>query len=185
MRKTLFKAAIVGGIIAFLWSIFSWTAIDWPSMVFKTFCDERKVAQVIQDNTTSSGMYLLPNPYGETEGDSSFRSELYKNGPIVFASVQKDGIKDMKSSLVLSFISEILAAFIIAWGLSKTKGLSYLQKVGFVTLYGGVMISILGILPGFLWKGFPFLYTLLSIFDIVLGWVLAGLAMAKIVARKE
>jgi hypothetical protein len=67
----------------------------------------------------------------------------------------------------------------------QTKGLSYSRKVVFITLLGGVLVSILGIFPAYLWKGFPAQYVLCMMADTIVAWLLAGLAMAKIVAKTK
>jgi len=184
MQKSLVKSAIIGGIIAFVWAIFSWTAIGWPSHTFKSFCDENKVAQVIQENTLQSGVYLLPNPYAPgTDKQVSQRNTMFKNGPVMFATVQKKGLTGMTGSLVLALISQIVAAYLITWALLKTKGLSYFRRVVFVAILGGVIVSILGIFPAYLWKGFPLTYVLFCMIDTTIAWLLAGFAMAKLVSK--
>lgn len=188
MQKTLVKCAIAGGVIAFLWAIFSWTVIGWPSHAFKSFCDEKKVAHVIQENTLQSGVYLLPNPYARgsdlyTDKQVSQRNNIFKNGPVMFATVQKNGVTGMTGSLIGALISQIVAAYLITWALLKTKGLSYFQRVVFIAILGGVIVSILGIFPAYLWKGFPLTYVLFCMIDTTIAWLLAGFAMAKLVSK--
>jgi hypothetical protein len=184
MKGYIVKGAIVGGLIAFLWSIFSWTAIGWPSWVFKSFSNEEKVAAVIRQNVNESGVYLLPNPYVDScEKGSIQKKSLYKNGPVVFATVQAHGIKNMKRSLLLSIITEVVSAGFITWALLKTKPMRYWQRAFFVFILGGVLVTLVNLLPGFYWKGYPLSYTLISAFDLMIGWALAGLALAKITAK--
>lgn len=186
MQKTLWKSAIVGGIIAFVWAIFSWTAIGWPSQVFKSFADEQSVANVIRNNAPESGVYLLPNPYAPgSEQQMAQRNTLFKNGPVMFATVQANGLSGMTRSLILAFIIQIVAAYLITWALMKTRGLSYFRKVLFIVMLGGVLVSVLGVFPAYLWKGFPLQYVVYVMVDTIIAWLLAGFAMAKIVGRSS
>ncbi|NDD58514.1 MAG: hypothetical protein EBZ47_04570 [Chlamydiae bacterium] len=182
MNKVLLKAAIVGGIIAFVWSIFSWGVIGWPKYIFQSFTNEEKVAEVIQSHAQVDGIYLLPNPY-EKEGMNSKASKqnIFSKGPIVYATVVKHGLGDMRVSLVFSFISQLFTAYIIGWIVIRTKGNQYWPKVFYVTLIGGVVVSLLGIFPSYLWKGDSGLYVIISMVDYTIAWLLAGLAMIKII----
>ena len=178
MRHILWKGALAGGIVAFMWSIFSWTAIGWPGKVFQSFSDEDKVAQVIHENTLQSGVYLLPNPYVRGPGHCDARTaNLLKNGPVVFATVQRNGVEDTMIHLVVSFVSYLLTAFLLSWAVCKTRAMLYFQKVIFITLMGGFVVSLNGILPSYLWRGFPLNYTLICMADAVIAWFLASLAM--------
>ena len=89
---------------------------------------------------------------------------------------------DMNTPMVFSFLSLLLAALLITWLLMQTSGLSYIRQVMFVTAIGlsaGVMVH----LPYWNWWKFPLCYTIVSIFDLVIAWFLAGLVMAKMCQR--
>jgi hypothetical protein len=165
----------------------SWMMLPWHAQTLNKFTDECKVAQVIRNNAPTSGVYILPNMYAYT--DSTSQQEMVKGssmmdkGPVVFASVMRDGMGKMTARpFVISLILQIIGAGIVTWMLMKTKGLSYRQQVGFVTLFG-VAVAILGILPQWNWWGFSIGYTLSCMIDLVIGWFLAGLAIAKLCKR--
>jgi hypothetical protein len=152
--------------------------------VFKKFDDEGSVAHAIRNNAPVSGVYILPNTYSYGSSTSSEDMErgmsLMQNGPTMFACVQVQGMGARTlRPFVVSLIIQIIGAGIVSWMVLQTKGLNFKQRVGFTTLYG-VAIWVLGILPGWNWWGFSAAYTFFFLFNLVVGWFLAGLAIAKI-----
>jgi|ERR1700722_16892441 len=183
-KKKLFRGAIIGGVIVFLWCLISWMALPWHSMVFKKFDDESSVAHAIRNNAQESGVYILPNTFKYNPSTSNEEMEqgmmMMQRGPTMFASVQVNGMghKSVRP-FVISLILEIIGAGIVTWMLLQTKGLKYKHRVGFVTLYG-LAIGVLGILPAWNWWCFSLSYTMVIFLDLIIGWFLAGLAIAKI-----
>ena len=185
MSRSLLKSALIGGLIVFVWGIISWMVLPMHKHCFQKFTNESRVASVIRDNAPEKGLYILPNTYGYDENScpSEMRKsvEMMDNGPFVFASVVPNGIgRGIAGPLVISFVIQVIGAFIVSWMLSRTKGLHFWQKVKFVTLFG-LAVGVLGLLPSWNWLGFPAGYVVLNIVNLVISWFLAGLAIAKIV----
>ena len=183
-KKKVVKGAIIGGVIVFLWCLVSWMILPWHSMVFMKFNDEQSVAQAIKDSAPASGIYVLPNTYDYSSSTPTEQMQeglaLMQAGPTMFASVQIQGIGQKSvRPFVISLLIQIIGAGIVTWMLLHTKGLQYKQRVGFATLYG-IAIWILGVLPSWNWWYFPMSYILFILFNLVVGWFLAGLAIAKI-----
>ncbi|MBS0603891.1 MAG: hypothetical protein JSS60_02510 [Verrucomicrobia bacterium] len=187
MSRTNLKAAIIGGLIVFIWGMFSWMVFPWHQSTLKKFTDESEVADVIKDNAPVAGVYVLPNTFAYSEKTS--HSEMTKgmkmmeNGPFMFATVKPNGMGPMTMGpFVFSLILQIVGAFIVTWMLMQTKGLSFKKKVGFVTLFG-VSIAILGQLPEWNWWGFSGCYVTTNMADLIVGWFLAGLGIAKVLQK--
>ena len=181
MRKGLFLGALIGAIIAFVWSFLSWTVLPWYKNSFKSFCDSKKVASVIKENATSGqGIYLLPNCDGECteQQEQQWRCD-YKKGPIVYAMVTPEG-KDfsMVPNLIIQFITLFVAAGIISYIVSGIKGSSYGCRLLVATLIGifsGWMMAV----PGWNWWNAPVAFSFIEFFDNTIMWFLAGLGIAK------
>lgn len=170
MTKMFFKSSLTGGIILFIWNAISWMVLPWHMMTIQHFQNEPAVSQAIQHNATTSGIYLLPLQYSVNNA----------NSPMIFASVHLQGMGSMNSALIIQFIIQIAGAFLVTWLLSKTKNLSYWGRVKFIFVFA-LAAAIITELPYWNWFAFSTGYTLVGIADILLGWFLAGLAMAKIV----
>lgn len=183
MYKKLVKGALIGGFTVFIWSMLSWMVLPWHTQVYCKFIDEAEVAKVFKENTSQSGMYILPNTshYSNNTPEKEIRKaeEILKTGPFVFASITLGGMQKMGIvTLMISLCSYILAAAIASWMLLQTQGLCFLEKTLFVTMIG-LLTAILGVLPTWNWWHFSTVYTLVSCLDLVIGWALAGLLMAK------
>jgi hypothetical protein len=189
MNKSLVWCGILGGIIVFIWGMVSWMVLPWHMMTMNKFYNEEQVAHVIKQNASESGMYMLPCTHC---GDSSASErqirrgkEMMRNGPMVFSAVKLEGMDPTSvRPFIRGLIIDIIAAFFITWLLLQTKGLKYGKQVWFVTVIG-LIAGILGLLPGWNWMGFSSSYTLLCILDLVIGWFLAGLLIAKLASHKR
>lgn len=183
MGKKFIRGAVIGGVIVFLWCLLSWMLFPWHKQMFKQFEDERSVAEVICNNASASGIYLLPNTfaYDTATADDTVQSGLMMmhNGPTMFASVQVNGMPQTTARpFVVSLLLQVVGAAIVTWMVLQTK-LRFKQKVVFVTLYG-IAVGLLGVLPAWNWWAFSPIYTLYLFANLVIGWFLAGLAIAKI-----
>jgi hypothetical protein len=173
MKASLIKAAIAGGIVAFLWGVVSYMVLPWHMMTMHPFKDEEAVSKVIAEHVEGSGVYILPF-HGCKERED-------KPGPFVFATVDLKGMcgSSMAVPLARSLIIQIVAAFFITWMLTKTKGLKHMEKAGFAAM-AGLFAGFVGLLPGWNWVAFPLGYTLIGMLDLVIAWFLAGLTISKI-----
>jgi hypothetical protein len=187
MPKTHVKAAIVGALIAFIWSMFSWMALPWHQKCINQFTFEDDVASVISDNAPVAGIYVLPNTFGYgSESDSKEMQRAMnrmENGPFMFASIQPNGVGKMTMKpYVIYLILQFIAAYIVTWMLLQTKGLAFKMKVAFVTLFG-LSAGILAELPDWNWWGFSFGYIMTNVVDLAIAWFLAGLGIAKVLKK--
>jgi hypothetical protein len=187
MSKTLLKAAVLGGLIVFVWGMFSWMIFPWHQSCLKKFTHESEVASVIRDNAPVSGVYVLPDTFAYNEHTSHAEmargKEMMERGPFMFATVRSNGMGKMTlRPFIFSLIIQIIGALIVTWMLMQTKGLIFWKQVRFITLFG-LGVAILGELPDWNWWGFSCAYVCINIADLVIGWFLAGLGIAKVLKR--
>lgn len=179
MKKGLVRAALIGGVILFVWGFISWMVLPWHRMQYHRFKDERQVQQVIKQNAPEAGVYVLPHCCNQ---DKEELSSLKNEGPVLYGVVRMTGYHMGAKPLIISLITQILGAAVIAWMLMQTKYKEYKDKVFFVTV-AGFLVGLLGLVPGWNWWGFPMSYTLVMWLDLVIGWFLAGLAMGKLLKK--
>ena len=173
MKKAV--AVIICAIIFFAWGFISWTVLPWHDMVANEFTNESEVAEVIKANAPKAGVYYLP-----------FAHEDHKAGnTAAFVNALPEGYEPgMKKQFVFQFIADLISALIIVCLLSQTAGLSYLKKVGFVTLIGAA-IGFTSHFPYWNWFGFSTQYVVVTVADSTAAGLLAGLAVAKLVATSD
>lgn len=170
------KNGIIGGIILFIWGMISWMVFPWHMNVINGFTDSTAVAQAVTSNAPRSGIYVLP--YTQADSESATTTQVM---PQLFLSVNLKGAETMMiKPMVIGLLTQIIAAILVAWMLSKVVGLSYFGRVGFVVVFA-LAAGIVTDIPYWNWFAFDANYTLIVIADMLIGWFLAGLAMAKFV----
>jgi len=89
----------------------------------------------------------------------------------------------MVKPIIIGLISQVLSAWLITALLitaAKSKSLTYCAQVRFVMLIA-LTAGILCHLPNWNWWGFSTGYTLVAIVDMLIGGLLLGMVLAKIV----
>ena len=183
MKHKLLKCGLIGGLVLFVWSAIFWMVFACQKNYMMGFSDESDVASAIVDNAPKSGIYILPNVGGKS-GNSDQMKEAEKKmaqGPFVFAAVKLEGKNPrMGSALFGSLILKIVAACLVTWLLIQARIGEFRRAVKFVTIVG-VVVGILVAFPHAIWFGFPAGYVFCSLIGTIVGWFLAGLAIAKFV----
>ncbi len=172
LKKTI--AAIICAAVLFAWGAVSWMVLPWHQMVANEFTDETEVADAIRENAPRAGVYYLP-----------FAHEDHKAGETAaFVNALPQGYDPgMTKQFVTQFIGNLISALIVICLLSQAAGLGYWGRVGFVALVG-VAIGFVSHFPYWNWFGFPTPYVIVTFFDGLIAWLLAGLVMAKLVGKK-
>ena len=103
--------------------------------------------------------------------------------PLIFASVHLEGLSpSMGIPMLIGLISQIIAATFVGWLLTRTTGLGFIGRVSFVMIFA-LAASIVTYGPYWNWFAFDTRYTLVCIADLLIGWFLAGLILAKFCKR--
>ena len=182
--KNILTGSVAAALLLFIWSMLSWTMLDWHKESFLSFKDEKAVSTVIRANAPESGVYILPNIHRENKevadidaGVAEESSSLMETGPLVFGTVYLSGMGSMFPYMMLSLMINFLSAFLVACLLSTTGDLRYFGKVGFVMIFA-LAASVACHLPYWNWWHFPMSYTAIAFADMLIGWYFAALALA-------
>lgn len=182
MGKALIKGTLLGAIILFIWTALSWMVLPWHCNTLKKYTDEKSVAAIIKTNTTESGIYVLPHMCDSTMSKEEHMQASAK-GPLVFSVIRRDGYNfSSPKPYIGAFVIYLVGAFFVTYLLLQTRDSTYLNRVWFVTVFG-IAAGILAVFPNWNWWGFSLDYTLVGFLDFVIGWFLAGLALAAVTKR--
>lgn len=167
--KSILIGGILGGLILFIWSAVSWMALPWHHASFQKFDQEKVVEIVIQSNAIRKGIYLLPH-------------ERAAEGPFAFVVMSPKGWGSMPLHMAFGLLIQITGAMLVtaALVLVKKPTASFVEKFGFVLLFA-LAAGVVCELPYGNWWGFPMDFILLAFADLLIGWTLAGLAIAKVI----
>lgn len=179
MKKLL--AAVVGALIVFVWSFVAHVLLPLGMVGVDPLPDEEAVVEVLRDTIAEPGLYYFPAyPHDATEEQEAEFTARHEAGPLGTLVYQPGGKPAMASGQLLTELGTcILAALVLAFLLAYLTG-SYLCRVALaasVGLFGWFSIQ----LSYSIWYGFPLDYTIAAGVMEVVGWLLAGLAMAKLI----
>jgi hypothetical protein len=186
MTGALIKGTILGGVVLFGWSTLSWTVLGLHTNSLLHFTNETDVAQVMLDNAPQPGIYTLPADVSKAVGmsDEQFKAaqmvadDRMKRGPELFAAVRLGGVGSMTPHIVIQVLTQFITAFLATLLLCNSRARSYWGRVAFVVciaLAGGVAC----VLPEWNWWSFSTAYTATAFADLLIGWFLAGLLLAR------
>jgi hypothetical protein len=188
MLRRLALGGFFGGVVMFVWVAVSWLTLPWHNATLLKFSDEVAVAAIITENAQRSGVYLLPNPQkfapeaGEAEQLRHFdeASARMKQGPLVFASVKREGANlDNPVPFILSLATRVIAALLMTGLVLLCARPGYWQRVAFVTSLG-VLMGLMAVFPCWNWWKFDPVFTLVNFVDYVIQALLAGMVIAGI-----
>ena len=179
--KVLIKGALIGGLVAFIWMNISWMVLPWHQMTISTLPNDAPIAESLKNNVTESGLYILPWTADHTKEAMVEINQKMEKGPYAYMVLHPNGLKiNMIKMMLFGLLFNIVIAFMLTFLLMKTKGLSYIQKVGFVKM-AAIAGALVIVVPNLIWWHFPLAYTLVTIVDTAFTWGFAGLAIGKIV----
>jgi len=188
--EKIVKCGIVGGFVLFIWAAILYTLIPWHGHQMKSFSNEKSVRNTIASNIDGSGLYMLPNleKYQDNPQQMEDAKARMREGPFVVAAVRANGMEPgIKGNMIASLIFKIVSAGLASWLLLRTypqHAPNFIQAVRFMIVVG-ILVGLSTTAPCFIWFGFPLTLSLASFFEIVVGWLFAGLAIANIVAKSH
>ncbi len=175
--KILLKGTLAGGVVAFIWSMISWSALPWHFDVLHAVPNEAEVARTLKSDTPQAGVYVIPDP---SKPDMEEFHRKLSDGPYAYMLIRPGGVSpNMPLMILKGILLHLVIAFMLTWLVTKAPGLGFLQRVGLVVVavLTGTFFAHLGYLN---WWFFPLDYTLIYIVDVAIGWALAGAAIAKL-----
>ncbi|RNF82065.1 hypothetical protein [Montanilutibacter psychrotolerans] len=182
-------AAIIGGIVMFIWGAVAHMALPIGEAGFRFPPQQEAVLDAIGQSATEPGVYMYPSMEMEKYGDEAAMKaflEESRGKAYAFVVYQPDGnpaTTSMAPNLGKQFVSVLLASAVLAWILSLGAW-SFGRRVlvaGAAGLFSWLAISV----PYWNWYMFPLTFTLGALAEQVIGWLLAGAAMAWWLGRKD
>lgn len=184
-------AAAAGAVIVFIWGAISWMVLDYHWSVVGPLPDEPAVTQALQASGLKTGVYFAPcppHPAPTAEQMQAFEAR-HRAGPVYQIHYRAEGSEPMAppvfaKGLLINFVAAYIAALVAQ--LAANAGAGWFRRCFTVALVG-VFGALVG--PVYLgnWDNWPDNYTTVLAIDTVIGWTLAGAAIAMITraARKD
>lgn len=178
-------AAIAGGLIVFCWSFVShmMLPIAEMGMHMEKLPGEVALRSALTEHLPESGLYFIPgmDPALESEPAKQWEeaAERMASGPVALMVVRKEGSSGMAKELGFEGLTNIFGALVAALILSCIPCAFFCRVlvVAALGLFSWISIDASHVI----WYGFPIEYAAGQLIDHLVGWSLAGLAIAAIV----
>lgn len=174
-------AALLGAIVFFFWGFVSHTFLPIGQMGMKMATSETPIIAALRDNLPGEGVYVVPGLAPEKMADEAAAKAYSANAkanPYAFVIYQPQG-KDrleMTDNLVKQFVSVLPAALLVAYILAL--GVFGFGKRVLISTLLGLFAWLTVSVPHWNWYRFPLDFTIGALLDQVIGWMLAGVAIA-------
>jgi hypothetical protein len=180
--KRFILGVIAGAVIMFVWGALSHMVL-LKGVGFRTLNSESAVLGQLKGSIQEDGLYFFPgidlrgNPTAE---ENLAWEDKYRAGPTGLLLYHPTGGTPVSANkLLVQMLSNLMAATIAAFLVSKMLA-PFWQRVLAISLLGAfAWVSVSGIYWN--WYGFPDSFFVAQGIDQTAGWLLAGIAIAKIV----
>src|SRR5262245_57060531 len=180
--KRIVIGSIAGAAIMFVWGAFSHLVL-LIGVGFRPLPNEDAVLEMLRSSIPEAGLYFFPGRdlRGKLtpEQEATWKNK-YRTGPTGMLILRREGGGPVSTrKLLIQLLSHFLAAAIAALLVSRIVG-AYWQRVmsiAFIGVFGWLSISVIY----WNWYGFPGTFFIAQGVDQGVGWLLAGLAIARVV----
>jgi hypothetical protein len=132
---------------------------------------------------SGTAMYFVPGmqkPDG-SHADREPWSNAFNTGPFALALVRPGAAPwSMGMRMAGSLLIQFVGALTLAWILKHCPKQTYWGRVS-VCAAAGFFAGVVGWLPAWNWWDFPLVYCLVNAADLLIGGVVAGLVLAKVI----
>lgn len=182
-------AGIAGGIVVFVWGFVSHVLLPVGEMGMRAPGNEDAVIAAAKSSLSEPGIYYVPyiaSDRMEDEAASKAWAEKAMASPYAFIVYQPtaDGDpRDMSRELSIEAGTNVLSALIaalIASGLALGTGGRILAVAGM-----GVFATLAVNVPMWNWYRFPLEFTQGQAIGHIVGWLLAGIAIAWVLPKRN
>jgi len=187
MNKVLLPG-ILGGLLVFIWSAFAHMVLPIGQMGLKGIPNnEGPVLDAMKSNIQRPGIYFMPGIDMSRKPTDAELNALYAKaeaGPTAFLVYHPTGAKAMTpGQLIRQALFNIVCGLIAAFIISATVA-SLTTRAVMITLMG-LFAWVEVNLPYWNWYRFPADFTFGAGLDIVIGWLLGGFLIARLIQRSE
>ena len=176
----LLVAGLVGGLIVFAWGAIAHMATPLGTAGMSNLPDEGATIEGLRVSVPKTGMYIFPTEgmTSKNEAQQKAWTEKIRRGPSGLLLYRAEGMEPMSPRmLVVEFVSNVLAAFVAALVVSMIAGYSHrVLAVLLLSIFGFCSLS----LSYWNWFNFPTAYIGAELLTESIGWLLAGLAIARL-----
>jgi hypothetical protein len=182
-------AALLGGIVFFVWGALAHTVLPIGGMGMKVPADQAATLAAIAPSARGQGVFeypsMPPDKWNDTAAVNAF-NDANKGSAYAFVVYQPGGNPahaNMQPNLVRQFVSDFLSAFVVAFVLALGP-FGFAKRVFIATSLGAFSWLTVSV-PYWNWYMFPMDFTVGNLMEQVIGWFAAGIVMAWWLGRRH
>jgi hypothetical protein len=183
--KRIGIAAVIGGVVLYIWAFISWMFIPWHIM--GALPDQDAVRSALRDTGAETGIYHVPGldydamadmtDEQKSAAEDSFK-EKHSEGPVALLLYKAEGSSAMSPVLVLEVLIAAVIAGLLTMAAPALPG--FASRLGFVMLIG--VLTIVGTnLMNWNYMHYPFRFTMEMAADGLVASLLLGVVLAIII----
>lgn len=182
-------AGLIGGIVMFIWGVTAHMALGLGEAGFRQPVNENAALSGLQEGLAGqAGVYILPALDPKTMSDPAVvRTYSLKavRSPYAFVIYQPDGtdLTKMGPQIGRQWASDTLAGLALAFVMGLA-GLGFRRRLA-IAAAAAVFAWLSILLPYWNWYRFPLDFTLDALVEQLIGWLIAGAAIAWWLGRSE
>lgn len=193
MTKRVLIAAVLGGIVFFIWSSVAHVVLPLGETGVKEIPSENSVLSAMQTSIGGThGLYIFPGLGVGPDASRDQKNAAMQNYDEKLAGVPSGlliyhpaGEKSLiPRKLATEFLTELLEAFLLTIVLAYVRVISFASRVGFAALMG-LAAAIATNVPYWNWYGFPTNYTAAYMTTQIVGYLFMGLVAAAVLGRAQ
>lgn len=182
-------AGLIGGIVMFVWGVAAHMALGLGEEGIHLPANENAVLSSLHEGLGSQpGVYILPSLDPAKMGDEAVLkaySAKAAASPYAFVVYLPQGadMMQMGPQIARQWASDTLAALALTFMLGLA-GLGFRRRVALAAT-AAIFAWLCTMVPYWNWYRFPLDFTLAALVEQLIGWLLAGAAMAWWLGRSE
>jgi len=169
----LWLPILVSAVFVFIASAAVWMAMPWHKSDFSKTADEEAVRTALKGS--APGFYMLPYCIKPKGLEDAEMRQKFVDGPLAYITVVTNGLPQMGSKMVLSFLYYIVVGVICAYFVSRTATAD-MDYLAVFRIAGAVAWVAYGVayIQDSIWFGRPWSLTGKNLFDALIYAVLTG-----------
>lgn len=178
-KRRVVLAGLLAGVVSFAWGLVSHVLLDSGQTSIRSLPDEPALLAALGRSVPEPGFYLYPSA---PDADPEKNATAYRRQPHGILVYTPPGEPfDVFRLLSVQLASDLACGWIAAVLLSVAAPSlpGSLARMLFVLLLGAFATLAVDV-PYWNWYGFPTAYLLNQLFDSLMGWGLAGAALARL-----
>jgi len=187
MGKRIILAGVLGSIAMFVWSSLAHTVLPLGEVGVSQIPNEAPVLSAMQTSMgQTSGLYFYPGFGVPKDAPREQRNAAMKDygtklaaNPSGILIYHPPGAKALTpGQLGTEYLTELLECLLVAFLVARAGIAGYRARLGFIVV-AGIMAAITTNIPYWNWYGFPTDYTVAYASTEIIGYLVAGLVIAR------